>query len=66
MSSEPRKESRYVTCVQISIYRLRVCAGVQLYILVLFGMNKSTTATNTATVCDKLATVAVNHISMVI
>ena len=29
-------------------------------------MNKSTTATNTATVCDKLTIVAVNHISMLI
>jgi len=29
-----------------------------------FSMNKSTTATNTATVCDKLTIVAVDHISM--
>jgi len=26
MTSEPRKELRYVTCVKISIYRLRACA----------------------------------------
>jgi len=26
MTSEPKKELRYVTCVKIAIYRMRTCA----------------------------------------